>query len=483
MKIVILIILIVAAFSDCRAQKLKTMGREQAIKDLQIIKKSVEEIHPGLDRFGQKAGFDARYDSIASVLSRRDSVSDREFFRIVNPLVSAIRCGHVKFLPPFKDFPFYFDDKDVLPLIVRFDENKKLLIVRASDNRLKGRYIEEINGRPITEILRILAENMFVDGDGQTAADAQIEQYFSAWYSDFIHNSASFQVTLRDGSQNYEKLDLDGISINAWKKLDQEVALLVKKNELTFVNDSTAFLRVASFMPQHSNREFLKFLSSSFDAISKKPIQNLIIDLRGNEGGNDKLGKELYSYIARSDFRYYDRIELQIKRKKDITYRRLAYFPRFVGIASFLLKKKEGKILWTYHQNLGNHKPKRNAYQGKISFLVDGLSFSVTSEFLAVARSENRGEFIGEESGGAYSGDNSGAFIILKLPSCGFDIGIPLAAYYSAARPAANPARGILPDIEIRQTASDLLDNQDTILKSVLQNKGLQSQQIPLLIK
>ncbi|MCF2447276.1 S41 family peptidase [Dyadobacter sp. CY345] len=472
MKNIILIILLATTVASCWGQALK-LGRDQALKDLKIIRKSVEEIHPGLNRFGQQVAFNSRFDSIAGGIQRQDSVSRIDFFRLVNPLMVTIKCGHVKFLPPFKEFPFYFHADKVLPIIVRFDEDDNLLIVKAARENLRGKFIQEINGKSVSGIIETLRRNMFVDGKGKTSADAQIQQYFSAWYADFIQTlESSFRIKVTDQSGNTEMLDLPPISAAAWKELDKEVVVHGKKNELTFLNESTALLRVASFMPEHSNRDFSKFLKTSFNEFSSKQIKHLIIDVRGNEGGNDKLGKQLYSYIAVDKFRYYDRIELHVRKKKDVTYRQFAYFPKFSGIASILVRRrKDGGYLWTHHKNLGIQRPRKNAYKENVSFLVDGLSFSVTSEFLSVAKSENRGKFIGEESGGGYSGDNSGTFIILKLPASGYDIGIPVAAYYAAVKPSNEESRGVLPHVEIRQTAADLLENRDKVLEYALTNQ------------
>ena len=471
MKIKILIIFAITLLPDCWGQAFKNIGKEQAMTDLQIIRKSVEEIHPGLNRFGQQAGFVSRYDSICRILSRYDTINNLEFFRLVNPLMTSIKCGHVKFLPPVKDFPFYYYQDNLLPFIVRFDGENRLFIVEAQNDLLRGKYLEKINGQPILDILKILRGNMFVDGNVQTSANAQIQQYFSAWYADFIQNSTNLDVVLSDNSGSIKQLNVTGISIAAWQQINKRIGFLGKQNELSFVNDSTAFLRIASFMPETSNRDFLKFLSKSFKNITQKNIENLIIDVRGNEGGNDKLGKELYSYIARNNFKYYERIELRVNRKKNITFHKLAYFPRFIGIASLLVRKrKDGSLLWVRHQNLGNHRPKKNAYKGMVTFLEDGLSFSVTSEFLAIAKTEKRGKFVGEESGGSYSGDNSGAFVIVKLPASGIDVGIPIAGYYSAVKDDAQFSRGILPDTEVKPTASDLLENRDTVLNFILKN-------------
>jgi hypothetical protein len=41
---------------------------------------------------------------------------------------------------------------------------------------------------------------MFTDGFVQTSADAQIEQYFSAWYADFIQEGEKFELTFQEES-------------------------------------------------------------------------------------------------------------------------------------------------------------------------------------------------------------------------------------------------------------------------------------------
>jgi hypothetical protein len=57
----------------------------------------------------------------------------------------------------------------------------------------------------------------------------------------------------------------------------------------------------------------------------------------------------------------------------------------------------------------------------------------------------------------------------LKLPASKFDVGLPVAAYYSAVKPAQIPARGIIPDVQVLPTTTDLLRGEDAVLNFVLQ--------------
>lgn len=440
------------------------------VRDLALIRTSVEALHPGLGRFGPREEFLSTLDSVKSVVEQRDSVSLMDFFRMVNPVLVRIRCGHTKFFPPMQGFPFYFHTENVLPCIVRFDDTRRLLVTRSTRPELAGKYLESINGRPVGAIVDALRKQMFADGRVRSSADAQIEQYFSAWYGDFVQDQPAFLLGL---SGEKESVPVKGITSKEWHELDKNNSYLSFQNRLQFLSDSVASLRVATFYAEQGNKHFMRFLDSSFTEIGKRKINHLIIDVRGNEGGNDRLGKALYAHIALKDFRYYDRIEVKVRRKRDIPERNRAYLPRFIGLARFFIKKDpQGRLLFTRHRNLGKHHPSKKAFEGKVWFLHDGLSYSVTSEFLAVARSEGRGVFVGQESGGTYEGDNSGTFAIYKLPETGLDLGIPLGGYYSAVKAAAEAGRGIMPDLECLPSRNDLLEKTDPALRSILRNMG-----------
>jgi len=466
-------VLLLLRFSTVHAQPVqeKFYSRSQLLNDLHFIRNTLKGLHPCVDRFHQEKAFDDAYETACAAVRNADSLSGKSFFRIVNPYVAKLRCGHIKFMPPAKDFPFFYHANNVLPCIVRFDESGSLLILNAVNSELKGHYLTEIDGKPIEAVLGELKLQMLADGYIESSVYAQIEQYFSAWYADFIQESASFQVTASNETGEKKSWKLDGISASEWQQLHASSGNLTKNNVLKILNDSVAYLKIPVFYSSKGNRHFVNFLDSAFTAVRLKNTPNLIIDLRDNEGGNDRLGKELYARIALKNFKYYDRIEVKVKSKKQAPYYKQAYFPRFIGLAKFFIKEgKDGKLLFKKHQNLGLHKPAKNAFAGKVYFLANGLSCSVTSEFLAVAKSENRGIFAGAESGGAYEGNNSGTFAIYKLPATGIDLGVPVAAYYSAVVPPEKSGRGIIPDIVVSPTKSDLLNSRDSAMEIVLQS-------------
>ena len=86
-----------------------------------------------------------------------------------------------------------------------------------------------------------------------------------------------------------------------------------------------------------------------------------------------------------------------------------------------------------------------------------------------------RATFIGEETGGAYYGNNSGVFAIVSLPNTKLTMGIPLMAYYSNVSGYPYKDRGILPDHTVTNSVSDVLQKRDATLEYTL--KFIQSKQ------
>ena len=100
--------------------------------------------------------------------------------------------------------------------------------------------------------------------------------------------------------------------------------------------------------------------------------------------------------------------------------------------------------------------------------MINGLSFSTTADFCAIAKSNNRGIFIGEETGGGYYGNTSGGRVNVKLPNSNIDIIIPQFKYVNDVKKAKYQDRGIIPDYTILTAIDDVLQQKDVQLNYAL---------------
>ena len=444
----------------------KVLTQAQCLQELQMIKTTLDEGHPGLNFFNQKDQINLQYQKIKEMLGENKVLSDIEFFRLVNPLVVALQDGHMKFMPHHRNYPFYFNENNVLPFIVRLDDENRLVIMAAKDPKYAGQVLESINGQDSEKLIEKIKANIIIDGKSEGSL-AQVEQYFSAWYSNFIDNPESFKVSIKDHHGNSFLADFKGIDHAAWKELDAGARFLPSKMELKFLEPKTAYLRIPDFM--QPKKAMNRFFKQAFQSIRDTGVEHLIIDVRGNEGGYDRLGKDLYSFLAADKFRYYEKITLSVNDPAQFTYSKSMSFPRFAALMKlFIRKDPEGGFRWKRHANFGVHQPNKLAYTGNTWILQDGLSFSATTEFLSRVKADRRATLVGSETGGTYRLDASGTFVFLNLPHSKFTMANPVGGYYMAVPEAETKGRGIMPDVKVKPSYEDLIQKKDVGLETVL---------------
>jgi C-terminal processing protease CtpA/Prc len=238
---------------------------------------------------------------------------------------------------------------------------------------------------------------------------------------------------------------------------------------LDFPENNIALMKIRNFYPLSPKDDYKKFLKHSFLQIKTQKTEHLIIDLRDNEGGMDRWGALLYSYLTDKKFSYYK--ELRLSGINFSTGHHLQK-PRFFGILKILVRKKDGNYYWTRHKNLKIQKPQHNSYSGNVYVLLNGNSYSVTAEFAAIAKSNNRALFFGQETGGAYEGNNSGTFAFVNLPNSSLTLAIPMLAYYLDVKPVNPMDRGILPDYYIPPVLNEKNNEPDFVIDFIRNMKN-----------
>jgi C-terminal processing protease CtpA/Prc len=194
-------------------------------------------------------------------------------------------------------------------------------------------------------------------------------------------------------------------------------------------DDSYAILTVKDFGYYGDVDAFRGPVGDFFARLKSDGIDALIIDVRGNDGGDPYCSSFVTSHVIAEAVRYF------------------AAGTRFYG-------------------DLVRPIPvPRHVFTGELFVLTDGWCFSSTSHMLSLLRCYGRGVFVGEESGGSSVCNDASKEHELK--HTGLRLNLPRRTFATSAR-CLPKGRGIPPDIEVQPTIHDLIAGRDIVLETAI---------------
>ena len=430
-------------------------------EDFALLRSAVTEAHAGLFVYKSPPAVVRIFDSAVAALHDTTEIG---FYGAVAGVLAQIRDGHTRSLPSEEWMAWYTDSARVLPLHVRL-AGDRAWVTGSTDPRVQsGTEILAIDGRKMGEIAADIRRRLPADGYIETGTLAQLNTQFAFWYYLFESQTDSFRLDTRGQGSDTITLRLGAVPPSA---LPPDTAAQSAPLSLSFLADSSiALLRIRTFAADEiteAGLDYTRFLDAAFHRVREARSADLILDLRGNDGGRDTYGSKLLSHLVRRPFAYYRSLEARTDR---VTFWRhtnvdSTFNTRF---SRGLIRTSTGTFQFprSRHQNLGIQQPRAPFFAGPVWVLIDGGTFSTASEFCAIARSLGRATFIGQETGGTYQGNTSGTFVILTLPHTRVRVVVPLVRYSLAVKPPPSPGRGVLPDHVIEAAGverdTDVLD-------------------------
>jgi C-terminal processing protease CtpA/Prc len=434
-----LIASLAGAYGQSLSNYSQKIAPEVLKQDFLLLRDSLQSLHAGLYRYKTEHEMNEAFDQSYQLLNH--AMTEIDYFAIVSRLISNIEDGHTECFLPQDVIKAIIADVKIFPIQPKFIGDKAYIPCETKEFPA-GTEIVKIDGKPINKIREQLFRLLSSDGCIETEKYVKINDGhdpFSYLYYVVNGEKASFKITYSTASGQLAEKEIKAdyfpnmecapvkSPVNQYLSLEYEpngVALMTLN---TFAND----------LMDQTKENFESFLAASFKELKDKKIAKLIIDLRENGGGEDTNGLLLYRYLADQPFQYYASLN---------TTRHIV----------------------TDHPNLSTQQPEENHFKGKVEFLIGGKSFSGAAEFSSVARSNERGIFIGEETAGGYYGNTSGSKIALILPNTKVRVNIPLTKYVMAVKKTRFKDRGIIPDYKITPTIRNYLDHKDVQLDLAL---------------
>ena len=233
---------------------------------------------------------------------------------------------------------------------------------------------------------------------------------------------------------------------------------------LRYLSGGEALLTMPTWVMYQGKWDWRTWLNRALDEMVARQSPALIIDLRGNEGGDD-VGQVILDRLPRTG-------SAPVPYERLVRYRKIpAELNPYLKTWDMSFKDWGDRAVelpeaWPtappvpYLRQIGDdEKPGRPAsalYKGKVFVLTDAANSSATYGFARIVQTQHVGKLVGQPTGGNKKGTNGGAFFFVRLPNSGLEIDLPLIGYFP---PSSEADEGLLPDMSVplisNQTATD----------------------------
>lgn len=394
-------------------------------EDFNEFRETLENDHCCFYEMTDKAEMDAVFDQQEALLTH--PMQPHEFFDVLAPISARIGCGHSSLW--MSEAYWTYAQGKLFPLQLKMMDGYAVVIGYHGDDQPVplGSIVLEVNGRPMKEIVAELAAEYAADAFNEHFRLSQVARRFAMLFARQYGFQGSYAVKYAlpgrktSADANLYGVDPEYVGEDIWVKPKLEFTVHEEK--------SAAVLTVNSFSYYDRVLFFTGYIDSCFQVIKEKQVRNLILDLRGNDGGDPFCAAPLFSYLARNAVPYFAE-----------EYGKYAPLAAPVPVAD-------------------------HAFAGNLFTLIDGRCFSTTGHFVALLDYHGIGTFVGSETGGTYT--CNAATDELHLDNSRLMQYVPRATF-AAAVTDMDRNRGVLPDVEVQQHYKDYLEGKDTVLEHAL---------------
>ncbi|MFC3094523.1 S41 family peptidase [Alteromonas sediminis] len=432
----------------------KEFAQEQVINDFDTLYQSLIDTHYNPYAYVTPQALEGEYKRLKQAL-RAPSYTKLQAIKHYQQLVSFINNGHTEIDFPVGPYLNYAEaGGSLFPLDLAFENGKALVRTNYSNHRQinAGAEVVAINHTPIAEILKAIYPLISAEREYFKLAKLEVlsfPRYF--WYA-FGEQEVYVVDIVQEGKRKRVQVEPVPVFSGFEEKKDE---ILSAQQILTFYQH-TAYLNPGHFSGDED--KYKQFIDNSFDTISHRKVENLIIDLRNNAGGNDSFSDYLVAYLADKPFKWHARFSLRTSQrlKEDTKEHRDLSHPYWQSVMD---NENGARYIFDFepHQPV----PESKRFKGNVYVLINRHSHSQASVTAAQIKDYGWAVTVGEETGDYPTLYASQFQYTLPLTQISVKIS---KGYIVRVNGSENP-QGVMPDIPIRD---HLLDKNDEILDGVL---------------
>jgi len=428
-------------------------------------KLSNEEKIYGLSKFWQEVNYnfvylnkvdrtawDNQYKTLITEV--QNTQNDYEYYRLLQKFCALLKDGHTNvwfpkeiqdniFTNEFGDFRFILSNIDGKAIITKISKDK-------IDEFPIGTEIIKVNG---------MTTNHFIEQNVKPYISSSTEHILNDRSIEYLlkgYKGATFNLELKLPNSKIKSLE-----VTLDKSKEQELYPEEKTNLLEFkwLKQDIAYVALNSF----TSWEIMDMFSDKFPEIQK--AKKLIIDLRENGGGKENIGREIIKYLTNDTILYSSKSKSRLHIP---TYKAWGYYSK-VGDTVNNDWQKQAYLSYKdefYYDFPYNHYSTANLDITRIEIptviLIGHKTASAAEDFLIYADNQENMTKIGEPTFGS-----TGQPMIFELGNGSYARVCTKKDTYPDGREFVG--YGIKPDIEIKTTLTDYMENKDPVLEKAIE--------------
>ena len=452
------------------------LTRAEAIADYRQMASSVKEIYPSLEDFMTEEEYDTFVEE--EIAKIPENITLKEFAYLIMNFNRKVHDSHMWF-----DYGIPLDnDRTISPVMFARVKDKVRIIVTTDEYKAyTGREITHINGKHVDTLYMEIVPRTSMIYDVQV--ESVVEQELASPFTNHLYykgdkdafKAKKATLTFSDGEElTVPLMEFNQNTISQFDRKTMEnwfisQYMVYRKGnwETMKSNDSTACMRLNNFELMETEVDsMLVFL----DLLEKKGYKNLIIDLRGNPGGNPDVEYKLVDALMDEPIKReggYMKVNMQTIKSPTLNY-------------------PSGTVMFEDYKEIPGRKgfykisdPDENTpsdtikalYTGRVYVLINANSASASTEFAGIMKRNSRGYVIGRETKTAYHTMNAMKFAEIGLPNSHFKCHIPIIRIVSDefVNDDFPYGRGVIPHLTIPFTYEEMTNNGEMIYNKALE--------------
>jgi C-terminal processing protease CtpA/Prc len=420
-------ILPIASFDpgeDIKGRRLSTADMFRA--DFRQMQQLLQDNHPALYDYTSREVMDSLFEKYYGMIDTTTNYPI--FYQYISNILAHVGCGHTKLFIP----KAYWKSKPdcYFPLQLQIDPGRVMMKGSyANPSPIPpGSVVISVNGRTMVDILEEMLPLESADGFMESFKRYSIEKRFPDKYALLYGFPEKFAIQyVLPGQTQVRDTLLDASSREEARSIPMRGKELSMRS---LEGHDAALITINTFGYYSEVPMFRAFIDSCFQAVKAGNIRNLIIDLRGNDGGDPFCASYLFSYLQKEP---------------------VPYFMDHYG----------------KYDTLANPIPlPENHFTGKAYVIIDGGGFSTTGHLCGLLKYHRLVTFVGTELGSTYT--CTGNVMYPTLNNTHLILGTARERRYSAAVRGMDPMRGVIPDHLVRTKQEDIINGQDAQLNYIM---------------